>query len=143
MPGFFRAHPFEPYLVSLSKLFVNNNDYLGGDLKRPERIDPETVERMNFDSADPVSDPVVDYEMQEDILYIYETDHEIGGVYLRGRESVWSVDYADTYQTMKTFEDADYYIAMWLEDLPADTYDLYLQIGGELQNTGKKITKQI
>ncbi len=142
-PGFFRAHPFEPDMVSLSKMLVKNNDYLGGDLKRPERIDPETVERMNFDSADPVSDPVVDYEMQEDILYIYETDHEIGGVYLRGRESVWSVDYADTYQTMKTFEDADYYIAMWLEDLPADTYDLYLQIGGELQNTGKKITKQI
>lgn len=141
-PGFFRAHEFCPDMVSLSKTLVKNNDYLGGDLKRPELLEKEIADTLDFQSAAAVNEPYVKYRMQEDLLYIHEIDHAIKKVYLRGREETWCVEFSDTYQTMKTFEDADYYIAMWLDELPADQYDLYLQIGNELKNTGKKITKQ-
>lgn len=141
-PGFFRAHEFCPDMVSLSKALVKISDYVVGDLKRPECLDEEAAERLDFQSAPPVRDAVTDYQMQEDLLYIHEEDHAIKKVYFRGKESVWFVEFADTYQTMKTFEDAQYSIAMWLDVLPADTYDLYLLFGDELQSTGKKITKQ-
>ena len=36
----------------------------------------------------------------------------------------------------------EYSAAIWLDTLPADTYELYIQLGDELQDTGKKITKQ-
>lgn len=141
-PGFFRAHEFCPDMVSLSKTLVKNNDYLGGDLKRPERMDDEQAERLDFASAPPVEEPSVSYARQEDIFYIHEIDHAIKKVYFSGKESgIWFVEFADTYQTMKTFEDADYRIAMWLDVLPPDQYDIYIQLGDELQNTGKKITK--
>lgn len=141
-PGFFRAHEFCPDMVSLSKTLVKNSDYVGGELKRPVYMDSGEAERLDFDAAAFVTDPIVEYEMQEDLLYIHERDHAIKKVYFRGKEAVWFVEFADTYQTMKTFEDADYSIAMWLDMLPVDTYELYIQLGDELQNTGKKITKQ-
>lgn len=141
-PGFFRAHEFCPDMVSLSKNLVKNNNYLGGDLKRPEPVDEEAAGRLDFASAPMVEDPSISYMRQEDLLYIHEVDHAIKKVYLLGKEGLWFVEFADTYQTMKTFEDADYSIAMWLDTLPCDQYDLYIQLGDELQNTGKKLTKQ-
>ncbi len=144
-PGFFRAHEFNPDMVSLSKALVKNTDYLGGDLKRPEEVlggEAEKI-RASLDSAPAVDNPVVRYRMQEDVLYIHETDHLIQKVYFYEREGdLWEVDFSDTWQTMKTFEDADYNIAMWLDKLPAGHYDLYLRIGGKaLYRTGKHITK--
>ena len=130
-PGFFRAHEFCPDMVSLSKALVKISDYVVGELKRPVRMEEEEAERLNFENALPVRDSVIDYEMQEDLLYIHETDHAIKKVYLRGKESVWQVEFADTYQTMKTFEEAEYSIAMWLDALPADSYDLFLMYGEE------------
>ena len=141
-PGFFRAHEFCPDMVSLSKALVKISDYVVGELKRPVRMEEEEAERLNFENALPVRDSVIDYEMQEDLLYIHETDHAIKKVHLRGKESVWQVEFADTYQTMKTFEEAEYSIAMWLDALPADSYDLFLMYGDELQYTGKKVAKQ-
>lgn len=141
-PGFFRAHEFCPDMVSLSKTLVKNNDYLGGELKRPVRMKEEEADQLDFQSAPSVSDDSIEYTMQEDLLYIHEIDHAIQKVYLRGREGTWQVEFADTYQTMKLFEDADYAIAMWLDVLPTDQYDLYIQLGDILQNTGKKLTKQ-
>ncbi len=141
-PGFFRAHEFLPDMVSLSKTLVKNTDYLGGDLKRPQRLTEDEVESLDFQEAPGVKDSSVFYRMQEDLLYIHEMDHAIGAVYLRGNEGVWKVDFSDTWQTMKTFEDADYRIAMWLDQLPLDQYELYILLHGELQNTGKKLTKQ-
>ncbi len=100
------------------------------------------MESLDFQEAPGVKDSSVFYRMQEDLLYIHEMDHAIGAVYLRGNEGVWKVDFSDTWQTMKTFEDADYRIAMWLDQLPLDQYELYILLHGELQNTGKKLTKQ-
>ncbi len=141
-PGFFRAHEFCPDMVSLSKTLVKNNDYLGGNLKRPERMESEEAGQLDFVNAPPVKDPDVFYRMQEDLLYIHEIDHAIRKVYLKGKEDVWMVEFSDTYQTMKTFENADYRIAMWLDVLPPDQYELFLVLNDELQNTGKKLTKQ-
>lgn len=141
-PGFFRAHEFNPDMVSLSKTLVKNSDYLGGELKRPERMDEEESSRLDFENAPAVKDPDVFYRMQEDLLYIHEIDHAIQKVYLKAKDAVWMVEFSDTYQTMKTFEDADYRIAMWLDILPPEQYELYIVLDNELQNTGKKLTKQ-
>ena len=107
-------------MVSLSKTLVKNTDYLGGDLKRPQQMTEDEIEGLDFQEAPGVKDSSVFYRMQEDLLYIHEMDHAIGAVYLRGTEGVWKVDFSDTWQTMKTFEDADYRIAMWLDQLPLD-----------------------
>lgn len=141
-PGFFRAHEFTPDMISLSKTLVKNTDYLGGDLKRPEWMEEPDVTEEDFDSATLLDDKFVRYRMQEDLLYIREVDHAIGAVYFRGKEGVWKVDFSDTWQTMKTFENAEYWTAMWCDSLPPDQYDLYLVLHGTLCNTGKKIFKQ-
>lgn len=142
-PGFFRAHKFGPDMLSLSRALVKNNDYIVGELKRPICLEEEDAGRLDFQAARPVTDPDVEYEMQEDILYIKERDHAVSRVYFRGRDGVWAVDFSETYQTMEIFEHAKYHIAMWLDSLPVDSYALYIQIGSELQDTQKKITKQI
>ncbi len=140
-PGFFRAHPFEPDMVSLSKALVKNTDYVCGDLKRPEPLEAAQVERLNFEVAPSVREPSISYRRQEDLFYIREVDHAVKKVYFRGLESVWYVEFADTYQTMKIFETLEYSIVMWLDTLPPDQYEIYIQLGDELQNTGKKFTK--
>lgn len=142
-PGFFRAYEFCPDMMSLSRALAKNNNYIIGELKQPICMQDEEAERIDFQEAQPATDSDVEYEMQEDILYIRERDHAVSRVYFRGRESVWFVDFSETDQTMETFEEVRYSIAMWLESLPADSYALYIQLGGELQDTQKKITKQI
>lgn len=140
--GFYRAYLFCPDMVSLSRALVKNNDYIVGGLRRPERLEGEDVCPPDFMSAHSVADSVVSYEMQEDILYICEGDHAINTVYFQGREGVWFVTFEDTYRTSDNFGHKAYSIAVWLDVLPADSYDLFIQIGDELQDTGKKITKQ-
>ena len=140
--GFYRAYLFCPDMVSLSRALVKNNDYIVGGLRRPERLEGEDVCPPDFMSAHAVADSVVSYEMQEDILYICEGDHAINTVYFQGREGVWFVTFEDTYRTSDNFGHKAYSIAVWLDVLPADSYDLFIQIGDELQDTGKKITKQ-
>lgn len=141
-PGFFRAHEFCPDMTSLSKALVQNADYLLGELKRPILAENERLSAWDFEAAKNVTDPMIRYRRREDVFYVREVDHTIQTVIFRGKEKVWYVDFKDTYQTMKTFENAVYYIAMWMDVLPPDQYDIYLEIDNDLQNTGKKIVKQ-
>ena len=141
-PGFFRAHEFCPDMTSLSKALVQNTDYLLGDLKRPVLAPKEMCERWEFEQAPSVNHASICYRRREDVLYVREVDHLIQKVIFCGKENVWYVAFGDTYQTMKTFENAVYYIAMWMDVLPSDQYDIYLEIEDKLQKTGKKIWKQ-
>ena len=141
-PGFFRAHEFCPDMTSLSKALFQNTDYLLGDLKRPVLAPKEMCERWEFEQAPSVNHASICYRRREDVLYVREVDHLIQKVIFCGKENVWYVDFGDTYQTMKTFENAVYYIAMWMDVLPSDQYDIYLEIEDKLQKTGKKIWKQ-
>lgn len=141
-PGFFRAHEFCPDMISLSKALVQNTEYLLGDLKRPVLAEKERETAWDFTTAVNVADSVIRYRRREDVFYVREVDHTIQTVIFHGKEKTWYVDFKDTYQTMKTFENAVYYIAMWLDVLPPDQYEIYLEIDNILQNTGKKIVKQ-
>lgn len=141
-PGFFRAHEFCPDMISLSKALVQNTEYLLGDLKRPVLAEKERETAWDFTAAVNVADSAIRYRRREDVFYVREVDHTIQTVIFHGKEKTWYVDFKDTYQTMKTFENAVYYIAMWLDVLPPDQYEIYLEINNILQNTGKKIVKQ-
>ena len=141
-PGFFRAHEFCPDMISLSKALVQNTEYLLGDLKRPVLAEKERETAWDFTTAVNVADSAIRYRRREDVFYVREVDHTIQTVIFHGKEKTWYVDFKDTYQTMKTFENAVYYIAMWLDVLPPDQYEIYLEIDNILQNTGKKIVKQ-
>lgn len=141
-PGFFRAHEFQPDMVSLSKPLSKNNDYLCGDLKRPEKVDSsEEVERITSTTLNGKPEGVR-FRRQEDLIYIRETDHLLKNVYFVGKETgLWKVDFSDTYQTMDTFRTAEYSIVMWVDNLPADQYDIYVETEEEVFHTPKKITK--
>lgn len=140
-PGFFRAHGFEPDMEALAKPMLACRDYVCGDLKRPEPLSDEEYGKLDLQEKRRVTEESIDYVMQEDLLYIHEIDHSIRRVYLFGKKGKYFVEFADTYQTMSVFEEAEYYIAMWLDTLPSDYYELYLDVKGEVQNTGKYISK--
>lgn len=140
--AFYHAYCFCSDVESLSKALLKNSDYVVGDLKRPELLTDEEAEHIDFQAAEVSAESASGYQIQEDILYISGRDHAVSRVYLQGRESVWCVEFTDTYQTVPDMAAEEYSIAIWLDTLPADTYELYLQLGDELQDTGKKITKQ-
>jgi hypothetical protein len=140
-PGFFRAHEFEPETASLTEALPITKDYVAGNLKHAELLPDGEAEKQMFYQAEKTDNEKLSYVLREDVLYIHETDHLIQKVYFVGKKQVYFVDYADTYQTMKTFENAEYYIPMWLDTLPDDKYTLYLEINGRIQNTRKYIRK--
>lgn len=84
----------------------------------------------------------VQYGIQEDILYLYESHPVVTRVCFRGKLGCWDVRSEDTYRPAKALDETGVGMAIWLDVLPADTYDLYVWLGDELQDTGKKITKQ-
>lgn len=140
-PGFFRAHEFEPETAALTEALPITKDYVAGNLKHAQLLPEGEAEKLLFDKADRTANEKLSYILREDVLYIHETDHLIQKVYFAGKKNVYYVDYADTYQTMATFENAEYFIPMWLDTLPDDKYKLYLEIDGKLQNTKKYIRK--
>ncbi len=140
-PGFFRAHPFEPDPESLCQPLARENDYVLGELKRPERMKEEDSKEINFEEAVTKNVPEIRFRRQEDIFYVEEVDHMVEKVYFVGKETgVWKVDYDDTYQTMDVFRTADYRICMWLDHLPADTYQLFIKVNGVLMSTKKRFS---
>lgn len=140
-PGFFSAREFEPCVPELAKPLLAGKEYLCGDLKRPERLSKEEFLSLHFHKMKRVSDMAVDYRMHEDILYIHGVDHSIRKVYFIGKKDNFVVDFSETHQTMEVFETAEYYIAMWLDTLPSDSYQMYLDLRGEIQYTGAYISK--
>lgn len=140
-PGFFRAHEFQPEIASLAEPLENIREYVCGTLKQPQPLSEEDRAALELTAAKKVEDPKISFKLQEDILYVHETDHSVRKVYLIGKKGSYYVEFADTYQTMKLFEEAVYYISMWLNTLPPDTYRIYLDLRGEVKNTGKYITK--
>lgn len=140
--AFYHAYRFCSEVESLARALLKNSDYVVGDLARPELLAGEEAERIDFRAAGTPSESAVDYRVQEDILYISGRDHAVSRVWLQGRESVWCAEFTDTYPASSEMAAEEYGTAIWLDTLPADTYELYIQPGDELQNTGKKITKQ-
>ncbi len=136
--GVFRAYECCFDLTSLSKALVKNSNYIVGDLCRPVSLEEEP----DFQHAVPAMGTEVQYGIQEDILYLYESDPVVTRVCFRGKLGCWDVRSEDTYRPAKALDETGAGMAIWLDVLPADTYDLYVWLGDELQDTGKKITKQ-
>lgn len=138
-PGFFRAHEFEPDIRCLTEAMPVTKDYLAGTLKHMEKLKKEEGDRILARPRVKPVDKSLAYVLREDVLYIHERDHLIQNVYLAGKQSVYHVDYTDTYQTMETFEGAEYFIPMWLDTLAAGRYQLLLEMGGEIADTKKYV----
>lgn len=138
-PGFFRAHEFLPEPQCMTEPLPVTKDYLAGTLKHAEKLSEEEGRKLIARPVSKIENDSLAYVLREDILYIHETDHLIQKVYLAERNSVYAVDFSDTYQTMETFENAEYFIPMWLDTLAAGRYTLLLEIGGELIDTKKYI----
>jgi len=136
--GIFRAYECFFDQTSLSKALVKNSNYIVGDVRRPILLQEEP----DVPGVVPVTEADVHFEMQEDILYVYPSDPAVTGVCFRGKTCIWEVKAADTYQPAGGTNGAGQGMAIWLDVLPADTYDVCVWLGDKLQDTGKKITKQ-
>jgi hypothetical protein len=136
-PGFFRAYNFEPDYEELVKPVGRIENYVGGELRRPEKVEKS----MQFPKRQKVTDVAIAYARQEDILHVRGVDHQILAVYFVGSEGTYVVRFEDTYQTMEIFETNEYFLALQFDNLPSDHYSIYLDVNGELQNTGKWIEK--
>lgn len=138
-PGFFRAHEFDPQTEALTTALPLTKDYVAGNLKHAQPMPEEEAQAFRNRTVRSTDNEKLSYVVREDVLYVHETDHLIQKVYFAGKKGIYYVDYADTWQTMETFENAEYYIPMWMDTLKEDNYRLILEINGELQNTKKYI----
>lgn len=140
-PGFFRAHGFEPDIPSLTKPLPITKDYLAGTLRHMEKMPDEEGRALCGRPRIKAEYKSLAYVLREDILYVHEKDHLVQRIFLAADQSAYCVDYTDTYQTMETFEDAEYFIPVWLDTLAAGHYQLLLEIGGDIVDTRKYIKK--
>lgn len=138
-PGYFRAYEFTPNVEELAEPLKTTGDYMCGDLKRPKKISEEEYHKISSQSAGRVTSNAIDYTLQEDLFFLQSVDHEVKKVYFFGQKGKYRVDYDDTYQTMEIFSKMVYIIAMQLDQLPPDRYQLYLDVKGKYQKTGKYI----
>lgn len=140
-PGFFRGYPFEPDFDELVKPMEQRKDYFGGKLREPQKMTQDEYEQVVSVKAKLVKSPAVDYCMQEDILLVQAQDHQLEKIYLFGQKGKFQIDYSDTKQTMPVFSKMVYFHTADLDCLPCDRYELFVQVKGEFQKTGKYIEK--
>ena len=141
-PGFFRAYNFAPDIIELAKPMEYSSDYFAGELRYPEL----TYDELNIklgDSPDKSGNAdEIKCRLQEDILLVEATDHQLQKIYLCGIDDNYVVDYSDTYQTKEVFSTMVYEYTAHLKNLPAGYYDLYLVVNNKLTKTGKYIIKK-
>lgn len=140
-PGFFRGYAFEPDFEQLSKPMEQRKDYFVGKLREPRKMTEEEYKLVAGDKPGYVKSPAVDYCLQEDLLLVKAKDHELEKIYLFGRKGNYEVDYSETNQTMDVFRKMVYHHTADLDGLPCDRYELFIQVKGEFQKTGKYIEK--
>lgn len=116
-------------------------DYFVGELRHPQELSSEDYPKEMAGKVTRIRNEKVDCRLQEDILMVQATDHQLQKIYLFGERANYVVDYSDTYQTMPIFSDMAYAHTAHLENLPSDTYRLYLVVGDKLYKTGKYIKK--
>ena len=138
-PGFFRAYPFEPNVQELAEPMQMTGDYQVGQIKQPQEISSSKYCKLKSEKKHHIKSAAIEYEMQEDLLFVNNVDHEVEKVYFIGDKGGYQVDFDDTYQTMDVFRTMVYKVAMQLTNLPKDKYKIYLQVKGELQTTKKYI----
>ncbi len=139
VPGFFRAHGFEPDVVPLSKALVKNSNYLCGDLRRPERVGKKELGKIKFSETN-VAKKRFSYVLREDVLYINQVDHDVKKVYFKGNNATFVVDFTDTWQTRDIFKESEYDIVMWLDEIDSDSYKMYIETEDGVLFTRKHIT---
>ncbi|MCI5936893.1 MAG: aryl-sulfate sulfotransferase [Eubacterium sp.] len=139
-PGFFRGYAFEPDVTALTKPLPLNREYVCGNLRQPKPVKLQDMEKISFKRCKKLTDPAYFLLRQEDLIFIREVDHAISKIYFAGAKGVFEVNYEDTYQTMKTFEDKEYFITTQINHLPKDRYKIYVEVKGELYNTGKWVS---
>lgn len=140
-PGFFRAYEFAPDMEELAKPLPKDPNYMCGNLKRPRLMPEDESARLKPGESRRVSSSKVKYILEEDLLFVRGVDHDIRKVYFLGEKGNYVVDFDDTYQTMEIFKKTEYFISMQIDKLPSDHYQVYLDLNGELQDTGKYIEK--
>lgn len=138
-PGFFRAYPFEPNVQELAEPMQVTGDYQVGQIKQPQEISSSKYCKLKSEKKHHIKSAAIEYEMQEDLLFVNNVDHEVEKVYFIGDKGGYQVDFDDTYQTMDVFRTMVYKVAMQLTNLPKDKYKIYLQVKGELQTTKRYI----
>ncbi len=141
-PGYFRAYEFAPDVQELALPMKVSGDYMCGSIKRPRKLSGEEYRELVSRPTGRIKSVAIDYTLQEDLLFVQGVDHEIEKIYFYGEKGCYRTDFDDTYQTMDVFREMVYEIATQLDELPPDRYNLYLQVRGEIQNTGKYITKE-
>lgn len=134
-PGYFRAYDFAPDYEELIQPVGSPGDYVAGELRRPEKV----TDAPAFHASNKVKDPAVMYAIQEEILQVRGRDHAIKGIYFAGRKGNYVVRFEDTYQTMDIFAENEYFLAVQVDNLPPDHYRIYLDMDGQMLNTGKWI----
>lgn len=140
-PGYFRGYNFEPDVEQLVRPIKPTKDYFVGELRHPEELSREDYPKEMAGKVKRVRNPKVDYWLQEDILMVQATDHQLQKIYLFGEKGNYVVDYSDTYQTMPIFSNMTYAHTAELQNLPLDTYQLYLVVEDKLYKTGSYIKK--
>lgn len=140
-PGYFRAYEFAPDMEALAKPMPITKNYLVGHTKRPYKIEESEAEKIEFSSRRLIKSRKLKYILWEQLLFIHYIDHQLCKVYFVGEKGAYAVDFDDTYQTMEIFENNHYYYSTQFDNLPSDRYKIYLNITGEVVNSGKYVEK--
>lgn len=140
-PGYFRAYEFAPNVQELAGPMEIKGEYMCGHIKRPVKLSGEEYRLIASSPAMKLKSSVIDFRLQEDLLFVQCTDHEIERIYFRGEKGCYQTIFDDTYQTMDIFREMVYEIATQLDKLLPDRYELYLKIKGKLYKTNKYIEK--
>lgn len=85
----------------------------------------------------------MEFEFYDQLLLVGCRDHLLEYIYLAGSEHCYRRDYTDTVQKSPAlFENSAYYLSIPVGDLPADTYDIYVQCNGQIYNTKQSFSLQ-
>lgn len=132
--GFFCAFPFQWQHRELESRIHLEKRYRKGKLEAPMPCSELSSEVLKW-SKKP-KEITVDFACMDNLILVRCQDHKVEKVYFSG-DSVWERDFTDTYQKSEVFARKVYYVAVPADSLPYGHYQIVVQIGGTLYDSGK------
>ena len=164
--SFYRAYGLWADYEELAKPMPEAADYVRGSLKPLEKIEKPELEEVkelphvpegnkvlteeeeasrSYDivrqDGDVPYEAFISFFMREDILYVRAKDHLIEKLYLVGKNSSYVYDTTNTTQHHENlFGVMAYCVAVPLDDIDSDSYQIYIQTPSGMYDTKKHIS---
>lgn len=130
---FYRGYNISLSMSALSDGYVLSDNYRKGELRTP--VEAAAKDAVRLSGTVSLTEDVISFTLQENILYLYGSDHTYNQIIFNGDEHTYVYDLSDIKLISDNVGMYSYRLPIPLDELAPDAYTVQVMYGNRLSNT--------